>query len=313
MPVTGIDPMHIVQVGLVVRDIERSAARYAEIFNLDVPQIEVLDDDATYKGQFIRVKSKITWFDMGAIQVELFEPLGSPSTWQDFLDQHGEGIHHIAFPVLDTDAAAASFAEYGYEIVQQGMFTDQNGKYTYLNTDKDLGVILELMEVFNPYPVVETSPFPADKGIGTNRVCQVGIMVHDIQKTAQRIADVLGLQYGAIFATPGYDVVKTTYNGQRCDAIAQLAFFNAGQSQIELIQPDPEASCWRAFLEERGERAHHLAFQVKDTQQVIDYLAGQNIPVIQQGLYGDLSGIYTYMASEGELAVALELLESYPR
>jgi hypothetical protein len=34
---------------------------------------------------------------MLGLSIELIEPDGKPSTWQEFLDIRGEGIHHIAF------------------------------------------------------------------------------------------------------------------------------------------------------------------------------------------------------------------------
>ncbi len=36
---------------------------------------------------------------LGQVTVELIEPLGGPSTWQEHLDAHGASVHHIAFEV----------------------------------------------------------------------------------------------------------------------------------------------------------------------------------------------------------------------
>ena len=48
---------------------------------------------------------QMAFFDVGeACQIELIQPNGVKSTWQDFLDEHGEGIHHLAFKVKKTDA-----------------------------------------------------------------------------------------------------------------------------------------------------------------------------------------------------------------
>lgn len=316
MPVTGIDQHVLTQVCIIVKDIDRSIARYKEILGIEMPEpqeTQLYDQTkATYYGQPTNARAKISCLAMGQLLFELIQPIGEPSTWQDFLDQHGEGIHHIAFSVQNTNAIADSFKEYGYNVIQQGVFGGQDGMYTYLDT-ADLGVVIELLEHFSGQRTFQGPPFPADKGIGTDIICQVGIMVHDIEKTAQRYQEVLGLPAPGMFTTPGYDVVKTTYNGEPSDATARLAFFNLGQLQIELLQPDEKPSVWRDYLEQYGERAHHIAFQIKDTQRVADNLAKYGIPVSQQGLYGDLSGIYTYVASEPELGVALELLESYPR
>ena len=68
---------------------------------------------------------------------------------------------------------------------------------------------------------------------------------------------------------------------------------------------------WRDYLEEHGEGAQHLAFNVPDTKAAVDFLAKFDIPVVQQGLYADASGMYTYLASEDKLGVMVELLENY--
>lgn len=312
MAVTGIKENAVIQIGLIVRDVEQTAAHYARIFGLPMPEFitsgTYAETQATYKGKPTDARVKLVCFQMGAVQYEILQPLGEPSAWKDFLDQRGEGIHHIAFPVSPSDIPAASFAEHGYPIIQQGNFT--GGMYTYVDTERDLGVALELLEHFNGGPT-PSAPFPADKGIGTDLVCQVGIIVHNIERAVQHYGDVLGMPTPHIFSTPGYDKVKTTYKGQPCDGVAKLAFFDAGQLQIELIEPDDVPSVWRDFLNEKGEGAQHIAFQIKDTKRVTDYFAQHGIEIAQQGMYGDLSGMYTYLASDAALGTTVELLESF--
>ncbi len=318
MPVTGIDKKVITQVCIIVRDLEVSAARYGEILGIDMSanfQTTRLHDHthATYYGQPTDARAYLTSIDIGHLQFELLQPLDPPSSWKDYLDQHGEGIHHIAFFLPKTDVAAKSFEEQGYVITQQGLFTGQTGMYTYLDTNKDLAVVIELLEHFGGSPVLNGSPFPADKGLGTDIVVQVGIIVRDIERTAGRYSEVLGLPKPPTIVTPGYSKVKTVYNGQPSDATAKLAFFDLGQVQLELIEPDEKPSVWRDFLDQHGEGAHHIAFRVDDTQRATNYLAGFGIPVTQQGLYSDGSGMYTYLDSQSQLGTTVELLENFKR
>jgi catechol 2,3-dioxygenase-like lactoylglutathione lyase family enzyme len=317
MAVSGIDDKVLVQVCIIVRDVEASAARYAQVFEFPMAELQttLLHDHthATYYGQPTDARAKLTCFEIGQIQFELLQPLGPPSTWQDHLDRHGEGIHHISFFVPKTAAAADSFKEHGYAITQQGLFTGQNGSYTYLDTDKDLAVAIELLEHFGGNPRLSAPPQPAHRGIGTDVVTQVGLIVRDIEKTTMRYVDVLGLAAPEIEVTAGYEITKTTYRGQPSSATAKLAFFHLGQLTLELIQPDERPSVWRDFLERNGEGAHHIAFNVQDTRRAVDRLAGSGIRVAQQGLYSDGSGMYTYMDSQAVLGTTVELLENYRR
>ena len=318
MPVTGIDNKVLTQICIIVRDVEASTKRYAEILGIDMSpnfQTTLLHDHthATYYGQPIDSRASLSALDIGQLQFELLEPLERPSSCGDFLDQHGEGIHHVAFFVPKTDVVANSLKEYGYTVTQQGLFTGQTGMYTYLDTDKDMAVVIELLEHFGGSPVLNGPPFPADKGLGTDIVSQVGIIVRDIERTNARYHEVLGLPNPPITVTPGYALSKTTYRGQPSEATAKLAFYNMGQVQIEFIEPDEKPSVWRDFLDRNGEGGHHIAFHVANTQRAVDYLAQFGISVAQQGLYTDGSGLYTYMDSQQQLGTTIELLENFKR
>lgn len=146
---------------------------------------------------------------------------------------------------------------------------------------------------------------------GNHAVCQIGLLVNDIQKTARQYCDLFGLEMPPIIETAGYAISKTMYHAKPCDATAKLAFFNMGQVQIELIEPDAQSSVWRDYLNEHGEGVHHIAFMVKDTDRTVRYLENHGIGVLQQGLYSDASGMYTYVDSLPVLGVILELLQNF--
>lgn len=140
----------VCQVGLIVRDVEASAQAYSEIFGAAKPEIIITDSPetarTTYKGQPTSARAKLAFFDMGQVSLELIEPVGGPSTWKDFLDEKGEGVHHIAFMVKGTDEVVARLETQGVSLVQQGYYT--GGMYSYLDSAARLGVILELLENF---------------------------------------------------------------------------------------------------------------------------------------------------------------------
>jgi methylmalonyl-CoA/ethylmalonyl-CoA epimerase len=317
MAVTGISDKVLVQVCLMVRDVEATAARYVQVFGFPMPEFQttLLHDHthATYYGEPTDSRAKLTCFGIGQIQFELLQPLEPRSCWKDHLDRHGESIHHVSFFVPKTKVVVDSFVNHGYVNMQQGLFTGQGGMYTYLDTDKDLAVVIELLEHYKGSPKLNAPPQPADRGIGTDVVTQVGLVVRDIEKTARRYVDILGLPAPQIVVTAGYDVAKTTYRGKPSDATAKLAFLKLGQITLELIEPDEKPSVWRDFLDQKGEGAQHIAFNIKDTKRVTGHLARHGIPVAQQGLYSDGSGMYTYLDSQAALGTTLELLESFAR
>ena len=147
------------------------------------------------------------------------------------------------------------------------------------------------------------------EGLGTDVLCQVGLVVRDIERSAQACSRILGLPVPPVRVTDAYDLARTTYRGQPTEARAKLAFFQLGQVALELIEPIGGPSTWQEFLDEQGEGVHHIAFIVKNTDEVVEFLAGKGIEVIQQGDY--TGGRYTYVDSVPVLGVVLELLENF--
>lgn len=138
----------MVQVGVIVRDIEKTARQYAEVFGIEVPAVMITDavDKARteYRGEPTPARAKLAFMDMGNIQLELIEPDEHPSTWREFLDKHGEGIHHIAFTVKGMKDAVTFLESKGMPLVQKGEYT--SGRYAYIDGTDKLGFILELLE-----------------------------------------------------------------------------------------------------------------------------------------------------------------------
>ncbi|MBN2305840.1 MAG: VOC family protein [Anaerolineae bacterium] len=144
----AITPPVVTQIGIVVRDIERTVAAYSRIFGVDAPPVLVTDEydkaHTIFNGQPTEARAKLAFFQMGQVSIELIEPIGGPSTWRQFLEERGEGVHHIAFQVQDTDGVVRALDAEGIPVEQQGDYT--GGRYTYLNSASAVGTILELLE-----------------------------------------------------------------------------------------------------------------------------------------------------------------------
>jgi methylmalonyl-CoA/ethylmalonyl-CoA epimerase len=147
----GLGTNIVCQVGLIVRDVERSAEAYSQVFGLPKPDVSITDPvdvaKTAYRGEATSARAKLAFFPMGQVSLELIEPIGGPSTWQEFLDKHGEGVHHIAFIIKDTNKVVAYLEGKGIEVVQQGYYT--GGMYTYMDSAPALGAVLELLENFD--------------------------------------------------------------------------------------------------------------------------------------------------------------------
>jgi methylmalonyl-CoA/ethylmalonyl-CoA epimerase len=155
------------------------------------------------------------------------------------------------------------------------------------------------------------SPSPSSPPVlGTRNICQIAVVVRDIEKSARAYAEFLGLPLPRFIVTePGLNV-NQTYRGNPSDARCKLAFFEMENTVIELIQPLGGDSSWQAVLDEKGEGVHHIAFRVTDTEGKTKTLAAQGIPLLHQG--GDpRTGQFSYFDAREKLGILIETLEGY--
>ena len=144
----------ITQVGFIVKDIEKSKKKWAAFLGVPVPATvgsgEYEVTKTQYKGKGSpKAACLMAFFNVGGnLQLELIQPLGGRSTWQEYLDKHGEGIHHVAFRVKGMDKLIEACGEAGIKCVQRGKYGDASGEYAYLDGSKDYKCIIELLESY---------------------------------------------------------------------------------------------------------------------------------------------------------------------
>jgi hypothetical protein len=145
--------------------------------------------------------------------------------------------------------------------------------------------------------------------LGTNLLCQIGILVNDIEKTSKEWAAFLGVDPPQIQITGDVNEAQTKYLGMPSEARSKLAYFHVGENvDIELIEPDNNPSVWRRDLDANGEGFHHIAFVVKGMKEKIRLCGKQGLRLLQTGEY--LGGRYAYIDANEKLQLMLELLEN---
>ncbi len=148
-PVVDISGKSIIQIGFVVRDAVKMAKRYSEIFGVGPWNfIDGKARDFILHGKTLRNMDcglRIAIADLGKMQIELIQPLYGPSTHMSFLQEQGEGIHHVSFgAVEDHDQIVSSLTARGIGIEMQGLVGEVS-TFTYLATQKTLGTIFEVV------------------------------------------------------------------------------------------------------------------------------------------------------------------------
>jgi len=129
--VTGING-----VAIVVKDVQKVVENYWNILGIgpwDIYAWEApLVYDRTYHGKPSWAREKIALAQVGAVQLELCQPVDGDSVYQDFLTEHGEGLHHMNFLVDDVDETAEILIKQGFPSLKSERFRD-NGAVNYIN------------------------------------------------------------------------------------------------------------------------------------------------------------------------------------
>lgn len=143
----------VTQVGLIVKDVEEAKKKWAEFLGVEVPKTQPIGDYAVTGTEFNGEAAPnaycwMAFFDVGpGMQLELIQPNEAPSTWRNFLDEKGEGIHHIAFQVNDSKIAVANAEGAGLKLIQRGVYGDGSGEYNYFDAP-DLKCVIETLESY---------------------------------------------------------------------------------------------------------------------------------------------------------------------
>ena len=89
----------IEHLGIAVKSIEEALPYYEQVLGFECYNIETVEDQKV-RTAFLRV---------GETKIELLEATSPESTIAKFIENRGEGIHHIAYKVEDGVAKAEKY------------------------------------------------------------------------------------------------------------------------------------------------------------------------------------------------------------
>ena len=110
--------------------------------------------------------------------------------------------------------------------------------------------------------------------------------------------------YEEIFGLKCYAVEEVT------DQKVKTAFFQVGQTKVELLETtDPEGPIGK-FIEKRGEGIHHIAFAMKGLQSSLDELREKGIRLIDEKARKGAEGLnIAFIHPKDTQGVLIELCE----
>jgi methylmalonyl-CoA/ethylmalonyl-CoA epimerase len=109
---------------------------------------ERLFDKALVHGKPVPFSLRVAFGALGGVLIELLEPLDDKSPHAEFLDSHGEGMHHLAYlvPDFDEQLAAVRAARPEAELLIDGTGPGNPVRWVYVDGGAVHGTVIELLE-----------------------------------------------------------------------------------------------------------------------------------------------------------------------
>lgn len=149
--VTPLKKEQFIQVTIVVNDIRKAAKAWAALLNVPEPEIWVnhLESNEeypyTYRGQNDKpCDLQMCVIEMGDWVLELHQIDENPSTFREFINKHGNGVHHLGFEVGDArDEVIKELKEMGFD-TERTIGVYPGSSWTIVDSEDVLGVNLNI-------------------------------------------------------------------------------------------------------------------------------------------------------------------------
>lgn len=129
-------------VAIVVRDMEEALGFFRDTLGLPCSEVKELHGQGGFRTLLVFV-------NLGNAELELMQPLQEGDTIGRFLNERGEGLHHLCFEIDSLPRAAADLQAKGVKLRYQGQH--RSGKLDFLYPQECKGVLIEVLE--KPGPV----------------------------------------------------------------------------------------------------------------------------------------------------------------
>src|SRR5215203_3899710 len=118
----GIGAIH--HAAVVVRDLDQAMERYTNELGIGPWAAYTFTPDwirdMTFRGKEQSYAMKLAICNVGQVMYDLLEPVRGPNSYEEFLNEHGEGLHHLGYFVGDIDAEIRNMEAKGYSLLQSG-------------------------------------------------------------------------------------------------------------------------------------------------------------------------------------------------
>ncbi len=129
-----------------------------------------------------------------------------------------------------------------------------------------------------------------------NKIEHIGIAVSNLEEAIQTYEQLLG--------TPCYKQEEVASEG------VKTAFFQVGESKIELLEATTETSPIATFIAKKGQGIHHIAFDVTDIETSMEALKNNGFQLLnEQPKSGADNKLVAFLHPKSSNGVLVELCQ----
>ncbi len=129
--------MHIDHIGIAVKDLESAIKTYETILNRPCDKTEIVESEQV----------ETAFFQTGESKVELLGATSSDSVIAKYVERNGEGLHHVAFEVLDIYAEMDRLKAEGFHVLNEKPKDGADNKLVaFIHPKNNNGVLIELCQ-----------------------------------------------------------------------------------------------------------------------------------------------------------------------
>ena len=124
-------------VAIVVKNLDEALQLYENILGVKPDKIETIPEQGV-KAALLPIA--------GGGEIELMEPIDPQSGVAKFLENRGEGIHHICLEVDDVDNELRMLGDKGIQLIDKQGRSGLAGKIGFIHPKSTKGVLIELAQ-----------------------------------------------------------------------------------------------------------------------------------------------------------------------
>ena len=125
-------------IGIAVRNLNQSLEIYEKLFRAKATHFEVIAE----------LSLRIAFIPIGEVMIELLEPIASgKGRLSEFLETHGEGLHHIAYKVDNLAQILAEMKKNGVKLRdEKPRVGAHSSRIAFISPEETNNVLTELVE-----------------------------------------------------------------------------------------------------------------------------------------------------------------------